>query len=91
MNKQKIVIIALAGALFLVAQYIVFDKLAESKQKEMLDVYQRGYDNGLKDAVTTLYEQTQNCQKTSITLGNLTKEVFDFSCLKKNVETTPSP
>ena len=83
MNKQKIIIIGLAVGLFLVSQYLILDKLGEYKQQEMVDIYNRGYDKGLTDAVTVLYEQTENCQPSVIKLGNMTKQVFDLACISK--------
>jgi len=88
MNRQKIIIIALSVALFLTAQYIFLDKLIESNNQKMSQIYQRGYDSGAKDAITALYQQTQNCQISTITLGNLTKHVFDLACLKKGANAT---
>ena len=89
MNKQEIIIITLAAALVLFSAYIVFDKLAESRQKEMSEIYQKGYEQGIKDSVTTLYEQTQNCQTLTITLENLTKNLFDLACLQNNKTLSP--
>jgi hypothetical protein len=85
-SKQKIVIIALSIALFAIAQYFAIEKVSEANQKKMSDVYQNGYDQGLKDAVTTLYEQTKDCQTTTIFVGNLSRQIFDIACLKNNLE-----
>lgn len=82
MNKQKITIIALSIALFVSAQYIIYEKITESRQQELANAYQNGYNKGLTDAAVTVYKQTENCQTTTITIGNLTKTVFDLSCLK---------
>ena len=90
MNKQKIVIIGLAVGLFLVTQYVILDKLAESRQQETLGVYKRGYDNALKDVMNSIYEKTQNCQITEISIGNLTRTVVDVDCLPQSSE-KPSP
>lgn len=88
MNKSKITIIALSLALFGLSQYIIYEKITESRQQELISTYQNGYNKGLTDAAVTMYKQTDNCQTTTITIGNLTKTVFDLSCLKiesKNV------
>lgn len=84
MNKQKITIIALSIALFALAQYVIYEKITESRQQELSNAYQNGYKNGLTDAAVAVYKQTENCQPTNITIGNLTKTIFDLSCL--NVE-----
>ena len=88
MNKQKIVIIALSIALFSLAQYVIYENIIESRQQELDNTFQSGYDKGLTDAVVELYKQTENCQTTTITLGNLTKNVFDLSCLNIQSEGT---
>lgn len=82
MNKQKIIIIMLSVALFSLVQYVIYEKITESRQQELVNVYQNGYNRGLSDAATAIYKQTENCQTTTITIGNLTKTVFDLSCLK---------
>lgn len=82
MNKQKITIIVLSIALFGLAQYVIYEKITESRQQELTDAYQNGYNKGLTDTAVAVYKQTENCQTTTITIGNLTKTVFDVSCLK---------
>jgi len=89
MDKQKIIIIVLVVGLFLAIQYILIEKVAEKKQEEMLQVFQEGYEEGLTDAVTAIFAQTQNCQTTTITLNNFTKEILDLSCLQFESETSP--
>lgn len=82
MNKQKTIIIILSVALFVLAQYVIYEKIIESRQQEVMMSYQNGYNKGLSDAVTTIYKQTENCQTTTITIGNFSKTVFDITCLK---------
>jgi len=55
----------------------------------MIQVFQEGYEEGLTDAIAAVYLQTQNCQPTTITLFNVTKEIFDLSCLKQEPQTSP--
>jgi len=81
MDKQKILIIAISVTLFLFVQLFIFDELEESQQREILSTYDRGYDQGAIDAVTSVFSQIEDCQVASITLFNSTKEVFDRSCL----------
>ena len=45
---------------------------------------QQAYNQGVKDAVSIIYQQTENCNGSPITIGNLTKTVFDAACLKSN-------
>ncbi len=82
MKKEKIIIIWLSVALFALAQYVIYEKITESRQQELIKAYQNGYDKGLTDAAITIYKQTENCSYTTVTIGNLTKNLFDLSCLK---------
>lgn len=82
MNKQKITIIVLSVALFTLAQYVIYEKIIESRQQELVKVFESGYNKGLADAAVAIYKQTENCQTTTVTIGNFTKNVFDLSCLK---------
>jgi hypothetical protein len=81
MNKQKITIVILSVALFALAQYIIYEKIIESRQQELTLSYQNGYVKGLADTITTIFRQTENCHVSTITSGNLTKSLFDLSCL----------
>ena len=86
MDKQKIIIIALTAALILTVQYFVLDRWISSAQQEISQNYQRGYTQGLNDAVVSLYDQTQNCHPATIVIGNLTKKVFDLACIENSSE-----
>ena len=86
MKKEIIIIIGLLVVIFLIAQYVILDKWDEVNQQKAMDAYRTGYEQGLVDAVTTVFGQTQNCQPTTLTIGNLTKQVFDLECLKNVTE-----
>jgi len=89
LNRQKMIIIGLAVTLFLVSQYVVFDIWQETKHQENLKIFEMGYENGITDAVTAIFNNTEDCLTTSITVGNLTKHVLDISCLKVNSDLNP--
>jgi len=80
MDKQKILIISLAIVLFLFIELYIFDEYVEAQQTEMLFSYERGYDQGAIDAVTSMFSQIEDCRVASITLFNSTKEIIDRSC-----------
>lgn len=86
MKKEIIIIIGLLVVIFLIAQYVILDKWNEVSQQKVMGAYQAGYDQGLVDAVTTVFGRTQNCQSATLTIGNLTKQVFDSECLKNLTE-----
>jgi uncharacterized membrane protein YukC len=83
MNIQKTISIALAVLLIAAIGYIAFDKWQNARQKEIVSTYQQGYGQGLTDAVTALFQQTENCKATTLTLGNLTRQIFDVACLQQ--------
>ena len=84
MDKQKLIIIVLSIALFLAIQYFFLERWINSTQEQVAKSYQSGYDQGLKDAVISVYKQTENCHAATIGVGNFSKNVFDSSCLKKS-------
>jgi len=87
MNKEKVIILGLSIALILTLQYFVLDNWAGSMNETMLENSQDAYNQGLTDAIATIYQQTENCQAVPIILGNFTKTVFDVSC----IAISPSP
>lgn len=84
MDKQKIVIIVLAVALFLFAQYYVIEKWLVTKEQELALTYQNGYERGLSDAAKEIFASTKDCKPAIITLNDTTKQFFDASCLKSS-------
>ena len=91
LNKQKLIIIGLsAGLIFFIINFGL-DILVESRQEEILDYYQQGFDAGVTEAVTLLFAQTENCEITSLTMGNDSKFLIDYSCLENNFPKSINP
>ena len=88
MEKQKIVIISLTVLLFLSVQYIIYVNLIQQMEAEFVNVFQDGYQQGLVDAVGEIFTQTEDCVVSTITIGNFTKDVVDYSCFE-NVSENP--
>jgi archaellum component FlaF (FlaF/FlaG flagellin family) len=84
-KKQTVIIIALAVLLVASIIYIGADKWQDKRQQELTAVYQQGYSQGITDAVTALYQQTQECKITTINLGNITRQVVDVDCVRQAV------
>ena len=89
MDKQKITIIALSVVVFLFSQYIILDKFLEQNQDNLFRSFQNGYQQGLTDGVSSIFDQTENCEVASITIKNSTKEIFDFACLEGVPDESP--
>ena len=84
LDKQKIIIIALLSVVFILANSIFIDKWLEIKQEENTLLYEKGYEQGLTDAVTALFYNTDDCSVTTITIKNETRPIVDFSCFDPN-------
>ena len=87
MKKQIIATISLGIALFLAVQYIVIDNWVERSRQDMIDAYQKGYGEGLKNAIGNILQQTNDCYTTTITLGNLTRQLIGVECLQSGLKT----
>ena len=86
MDKQKIVIIGMAIAIFVLAQYLILEKWQNVKNQEISENFQNGYNQGVKDTLISLYKQTEDCHTSTAVTGNLTKQYVDFNCLKSYLE-----
>lgn len=82
LSKERTIIIVLVILLGISVFYIVFDAVQRQRTQELVAIYQQGYDQGLTDAVLTLYQQTEGCNAAVINIGNVTRQVLDVDCLK---------
>ncbi len=82
-NKSKFVVIVLVVLLLIAVGYIIYDKVQQRRQTQLLTALQQGYNQGIYGAVLSLYQQTEKCQVTTITLGNLTRQVVDVACIQQ--------
>jgi hypothetical protein len=82
MDNPKITIIILTATLSLFLTFFILDKVEESKQGELMKKYQEGYDDGIADTITIIFQQTENCQVSTLNIHNFSKNIFDVSCLQ---------
>ena len=90
-KKLKLVVVALAVLLLASVAYIVADKVNGLQMQQLQDVKQaaeQGYDKGVIDALAAAYQQTANCQVTTITLGNVTRSIIDVDCVQEAAGST---
>jgi len=80
MDKTKLSIAVLAVLLAIAIGYIGWDKFQEEKALEVMQAYRQGYNQGIRDTVVSLLQQTENCNPTTINLGNFTRRVVDTAC-----------
>ena len=78
MKKQIMTIIMLAILLIASLGYIGVSYWQEKKQAELTSVYQQG----ISDAVVSVFQQTDDCKAPTVTLGNFTRQIVDVACLK---------
>lgn len=82
-GKQKIAIIILCMMLIASLSYIGVAEYKQTQQVKSRQAYVQGYEQGLADVVSGLYQQTSNCQPVSVFMGNSSKQVIDVACLQK--------
>ena len=85
-DKNKIIIVGLAGILFIILQFYLLDYWEQQRLIEDTDLFQKGYDFGLENAVITIYNNTQDCNVTVIFVGNSSKQIIDFSCAVEEIK-----
>jgi len=82
LKKINYVFIAISIASFLVIQYLILDSWNQSTQKKMDEFFQSGYEEGLFEAIRTIFQQTDDCQIAIINIENDTKQLLDLDCLQ---------
>lgn len=85
-DKQKVLITILALLLILALGYVAFDKAKSAYNERIIQAQQQGYVAGVTDAIASAYVQTNDCQVTTLYLGNATRQIADYECLKRAAE-----
>jgi len=85
MKKEYVIIFALVSALIILAQYIILNQWSELNQIEINQAYEFGYEKGLSDSFTALFQQTQNCSPTILSFNNFSRQVIDVDCISELV------
>lgn len=91
MHKQKLIIIGLSVVLALISFYIGVDKLIEYQNLQIIEYYQQGYNDGAFEAISQLFDQTQNCQISKVEINNVSKSLVDLSCLQNEFDVNNTP
>ena len=86
-SKQNIIIIILAITLAAIfAWFVIIDNLIiPTIQQEITASYQNGYNTGVKNSITEIFQQTSNCNPTYIWVGNDTRQLIDVACLQSSI------
>ena len=89
-KKLEISVIVLVIVLVVTVQYFIIQDWFESKEDELLESYMEGYEKGMSDAVLSLFEETQDCKLTTLTVNEFSRKLFDIECLQPElIEETP--
>jgi len=83
LSQQGKIILALLIALAVAVGFIVFDKYAEAKQKEQLDILQQGFQLGYQQAILQIMQQALTCQQVPLFAGNQTLSLVAVGCLQQ--------
>jgi predicted negative regulator of RcsB-dependent stress response len=87
-NRLGILTLVLGVLLIATVGYISFDKYQNVRDTQMRMAYQQGYDLGITASVVSVFQQTNNCQITTLTVGNMTKQIIDVACLRAAAQQT---
>lgn len=79
---KKIIIVGIAGAVFLIVQFYVIQDWTSNRQEELIDAFIKGYDKGTEDSIYSIYNETENCNGVPIFINNNSKTLIDYSCLE---------
>ena len=82
-KKAKIAIAILAVLLIAAVGYIGWGAYQQQRYDDAISAYKQGYNQGLTDATTTLYQYTEGCGSAKLFLGNVTRQVVDADCVKQ--------
>ncbi len=90
MNKQIVIIIGLAVGLALVTGFFGMEKLTQRNQAQLESAFQQGYELGIVDVGSTIFEKTNDCKIAPLVFKNVTRGIVDVDCLKRS-QTPPLP
>ena len=84
MISQKLIIIILAIVLAVIFFWfvIVDNYIIPTIQQQITTSYQNGYNAGVENSVTELFQQTSNCNTMYIWIGNDTRQLVDVACVQ---------
>ena len=82
-TKMKLMLGVLIVLLVAALSYIGVDKYNQSQTEKMVKIANEAYTSGITGAVVSVYQQTENCQIATLKLGNVTRDIVDVACLKK--------
>ncbi len=81
LTKQSVVILGISVVLLLLTEFLVFEKISESRITELQSVSEKSYSLGIQDGISEIYKKMDNCETVSISIDNQTKNLIDVKCV----------
>ena len=82
MNRTQIVLVGAVLAAALVLQFILLDSWIEKEETVANNYYNKGVEDGLQTAITSILENTEDCQTTIVEFNDKSRELVDVVCLE---------
>ncbi|MBR9675549.1 hypothetical protein GOV05_00915 [Candidatus Woesearchaeota archaeon] len=79
----KITTLVLLGIIVVMGGVWAYGKYAEARDAKINEYLNAGYNQGITDSLVQIYQGTNECQITTINLGNTTRRVADVACLEQ--------
>lgn len=77
-NKKLVIVIVILAVLVLgAAGWIINGQVQAKKQQELQSVYTQG----AIETIASVFQQTNDCQPLTLTLGEYTRQLIDVACL----------
>lgn len=87
MKIERLMLIILSVCLLMAVVYIATSTYKTSQQNKITSAFTQGvtqgYNKGLTDAITKIYQETNACQPVPIFVGEQTKNIIDIACLQQ--------
>ncbi len=84
--RQKLLMILMVVLLIGAIGYIAVDKYNDTMLRAQQQYALAGYNQGITGAITSLYQNTENCQVATLNLGNVTRQVADVECFRRAMQ-----
>ena len=86
MKKERLAILVLSVCILLLVIFVGFSSYETWQQNKITTAFNQGatlgYNQGVTDAVTQVYQETDSCEPIPIFIGDNTKYIIDTSCLE---------
>ena len=82
-DHQKLLTTVLAVLVVVLLLYIAYSEVTNRIDQRVFTAAQQGYQQGTRDTLSAVFQETANCQVATMTIANQTKRIVDVSCLQQ--------